>query len=600
MPRLRSQKFTSFRPAIEVLERRWVPTTITPMTFLDVLGTGSLRDAVLQFNADTGTDDDIIQLQAGTYHLTIPNAGGHHETAGLTGDLNLTQTSHRWIIQGAGSSGNNATIIDASQLQDRVFQIVNPGTQVVIQDLVIQGGLAQDDGLDGADTWTTDALGGGILNNGGDITLIHVVIRNNVARGADSSRPSRSAQGAGLYSNSGSLAILATTITGNQATGVNDSYFAYGRPGGAAHGGGLYASGGSLDISGSAITANQVSGGRGGSEGAGGAAQGGGLYTSGGAVSVSATTIAANQVNGGRGGEGSSLAGGIGGASQGGGLYATAASLTIADTTIAANGATGGDGGHGGSYTSGVWPPIPTDGGGGGGSQGGGLYLNAGMLTLTRTTISSNSVLGGHGGAGEGGYYSGAAGGMGGASQGGGVYGSGLLAVTNSTISANTVRGGDGGPAGGCRYIWGNNGGAGGACQGGGLYGIGTLTVTNSTICTNDVCGGDGGDGGNSLYGSGGNGGNGEVGRGGGFCLGSGTLELESVTVAENIASDSMGGAAGTGGHLGASRAKVNLVKEAGPVTAAGPWTRSIPSSATILPPPPLTSTVPSPRWVTT
>jgi hypothetical protein len=53
------------------------------MTFADGgLGSGSLRDAVLQFNADSGTDDDIIQLSAGTYHLTIPNAGGQHENSG--------------------------------------------------------------------------------------------------------------------------------------------------------------------------------------------------------------------------------------------------------------------------------------------------------------------------------------------------------------------------------------------------------------------------------------------------------------------------------------------------------------------------------------
>src|SRR6516225_289748 len=135
------------RLLLEVLEDRCVPTTITPTTFADgVLGSGSLRDAVLQFNADTGSGDDTIQLLSGTYALTIQNTGGRHETAGLTGDLNLTQTSHRWIIQGAGPS----TIIDASQLQDRVFQIVHPGTQVVFQDFVIEGGLAQEDGTDGA------------------------------------------------------------------------------------------------------------------------------------------------------------------------------------------------------------------------------------------------------------------------------------------------------------------------------------------------------------------------------------------------------------------------------------------------------------------
>src|SRR6516165_5381303 len=170
------------RLLLEPLEDRCVPTTITPTTFADgVLGTGSLRDAVLQFNADMGTDDDTIQLAAGTYSLMTQNAGGHHETAGQTGDLNLTQTSHHWIIQGTGPS----TIIDASLLQDRVFQIVTPGTQVVFKDLVIQGGLAQDDGSDGALAGTTDALGGGILNNGGNITLDHVALTNNVARGGD-------------------------------------------------------------------------------------------------------------------------------------------------------------------------------------------------------------------------------------------------------------------------------------------------------------------------------------------------------------------------------------------------------------------------------
>jgi hypothetical protein len=138
-----------------------VPTTITPTTFADGgPGSGSLRDAVLQFNTDAGTENDTIQLLPGTYTLTIRNTGGHHETAGLTGDLNLTQTSHRWILQGAGPS----TIIDASQLQDRVFEIVNPGAVVVFQNLLIRGGLAQDDGSDGAQPGTTDARGGGILS----------------------------------------------------------------------------------------------------------------------------------------------------------------------------------------------------------------------------------------------------------------------------------------------------------------------------------------------------------------------------------------------------------------------------------------------------
>src|SRR5260370_5265187 len=113
------------------------------------------------------------------------NTAGH-ESAGLEGDLNLTAASHRWVIRGAGSSGNNRTVIDASGLQDRAFQVVTPGTQVVFQDLVITAGLAQDDGSDGALPGTSLALGGGILNNSGrDITLPTVVLSNNVAHGGN-------------------------------------------------------------------------------------------------------------------------------------------------------------------------------------------------------------------------------------------------------------------------------------------------------------------------------------------------------------------------------------------------------------------------------
>src|SRR5262249_17577926 len=216
----RKKRANRTRLLLESLEDRCVPTTTPPTIFAaGVLGSGSLRDAVPQFNPDAGTDDDTIQLAAGTYALTIQNVGGHHETAGLTGDLNLTQTSHHWIIQGAGSS----TIIDASQLHDRVFQIVNPGTQVVFQDLVIQNGLAQDDGSEGALPETRTARGGGIFNNGGEVTLNQVVLAGNVAQGGNAA--GQYAQGGGLYSTSGSVVVFETTITGNGANGGSSAGF---------------------------------------------------------------------------------------------------------------------------------------------------------------------------------------------------------------------------------------------------------------------------------------------------------------------------------------------------------------------------------------
>jgi hypothetical protein len=363
---------------LEVLEDRTVPTAITPTTFADgVLGSGSLRDAVLQFNADTGTDDDTIQLEAGTYSLTIQNVGGHHETAGLTGDLNLTQTSHHWIIQGTGPS----TIIDASALQDRAFQIVNSGTQVVFKDLVIQGGLAQEDGTNGTLAGTTDALGGGILNNGGNVTLDNVILQNNVARGGDAAfGDGHNARGGGIHSTGGALSMAGAMIANNQAIGGRGADY---------YGGGL---------------------------GNGGSARGGGLYASGGSLDISESTIASNQATGGRGGDGFSTpfgggGGGIGGSGEGGGLYLSSGSLTIASSTIATNQGTGGSAGY-----------VGWDGTG----RGGGLY-NGGTLTVNNSTLSGNTATSNYI------YYYTYD------SFGGGIANYGTLTVNNSTLSGNTA-----------------------------------------------------------------------------------------------------------------------------------------------------------------
>ena len=349
----RTSRAARFHPSVEFLEHRCVPATITPTTFADGgLGSGSLRDAVLQFNADTGTADDTIQLLPGTYSLTIRNVNGRHETAGLSGDLNLTQTSHRWIIQGAGPS----TIIDASQLQDRVFQIVNPGTHVVFQDLVIQGGLAQDNGADGALAGSTDALGGGILNNGGNLTLDNVVVQNNVARGG-MNFDGYNARGGGLFSTGGSATISDSTIANNQAVGGDgrDGY-PYAGNGGDGTGGGIYAVGGPLNLTNTAISGSAARGGQGGSYGTcssicsgghDGRGQGGGIYASGGLLTL--TTLSGNS------------------SGYGAGIY-NQGTLIVSNCILSANVAAFA------SY-----------------SDGGGIY-NSGTLTVSNSTLSGNNA----------------------------------------------------------------------------------------------------------------------------------------------------------------------------------------------------------------
>jgi hypothetical protein len=456
----RNQRSYRTRLLLELLEDRCVPATITPTTFADgVLGSGSLRDAVLQFNADADSGDDTINLLAGNYALTIVNTGGIHETAGLEGDLNITNTSHRLIVEGAGSS----TVIDASQLQDRVFDIVNPGTVVVFQNVVITGGLAQDDGSDGALAGTTDALGGGILNNGGNITLDHVVLTNNVARGGDAavlSAPGHNASGGGFYSTGGALTLAGVTLANNQVIGGRggDHYYgsAPGGSGGSATGGGLYATGGSLDISGSMIASNQATGGRGGdgswsdysggNGGGGGTGQGGGLYVNGSSVTLATSTIASNQGGGGSGG-----AYGNGGVGQGGGLY-NGSTLTVMGSTLFGNAAVEGGGiDNFGTLTV----SNSTLSGNSATYWGGGIYNTGGTLTVNNSTISGNSTL-----------------------AGGGIYNSGgTCTVNNSTISGNSTY------SGGGIYNW-----------------FGTLTVNNSTLSGNSATYWGGVDTGGGIY----------------------------------------------------------------------------------------------------
>jgi hypothetical protein len=451
---------------IEALETRSVPAAITPTMFADGgLGSGSLRDAVLQFNVDAGTDDDIIQLLAGTYTLSIRNAGGHHETAGLTGDLNLNQTSHRWIIHGAGPS----TIIDASQLQDRTFQIVNPGTRVVFQDLVIQGGLAQDDGSDGALAGTTDALGGGILNNGGEVTLDNVVVQNNQAQGGEVtalSTPGHNARGGGIYSSGGALTLAGAMLANNHVVGGgggDHNGVENAGDGGQAAGGGLYATGGTLDISDSIISSNRATGGRGGdgsfsessfhNGGKGGSGLGGGLYVNGRSLTIATSTIASNQGTGGSGG-----LDGPPGSGQGGGLY-NGGTLTVMGCTLSGNSAS-----HGVDFQS-----------------GGGGISNVGTLTVTGSTLSGNSAT----------PYNYAGG-------GGGISNAGRLTVSNSTLSGNSAGGGFGGgiynslvPA--VLTVTGSTLSGNTAGIGGGISNyFGTLTVTDSTLSGNSAGAGGG------------------------------------------------------------------------------------------------------------
>jgi hypothetical protein len=191
--------------------------------------------------------------------------------------------------------------------------------------------LAQDDGSNGALAFSTDALGGGIFNNGGDVTLDNVVLRDNLALGGSGTfyaARGYSARGGGLYSTGGMLTISHSFLLNNEADGgMGDSDSVLSGDGGDAQGGGLYSAGGSLTLIDSSVVANTLLAGDAGPTYAlqGGTAEGAGWYIDGSAT-VSNSTIATNSLQGGAGGL-------IGGNAQGGGLY-VAASARLSETLL--------------------------------------------------------------------------------------------------------------------------------------------------------------------------------------------------------------------------------------------------------------------------
>jgi uncharacterized repeat protein (TIGR01451 family) len=265
-------------------------------------GDCSLREAVLQANAGSG--GDTVQLQVGTYNLTIAGP----TTDGTTGSLLILKSVN---ILGAGQT---ATTINAVQpdLNDRVIKANSGGLQISISDLTIQGGIANPDS------------GGGIedLDASGSLKLNNCIIQNNQAPN----------QGGAILS-SASLEIQNCQINGNKALGNA--------------GGGIFINqaSASVTIANSQITGNTTT-----SLGGGGIA-----ILSASDFSLSNTEISANHADSGVGGGilfqtvptvtilNSSISNNQ--SSEGGGLEGLTATLQITNSTISGNQATGNFGG---------------------------------------------------------------------------------------------------------------------------------------------------------------------------------------------------------------------------------------------------------------
>ena len=327
-----------FRPRVEALEDRWVPTTWHVHNLNDV-GFGSLRDT-LQTYAQSGDTVDFDPGLSGTINM-------------FSGQMIVTKNV---TIHGP-DAGAGVITINANQAS-RIFKIGTP-LSVSITNLTLSNGNAASD--------TFFPAGGAILNVGGTVTLTNVNLTNNRAPTPiiDPNFP----DGGGAVFNTyfspmfpGVMTLTNCVVTGN--TGNAD------------FGGGLY-----NDALGCRMTLNNTFVGN----NSGTDVTGGGIYNLG-TLTLTQSTVANNVtsvvhnpgVGAGIYNQGtltltqSTVSGNVG-PSNGGGIYTTGAGsrLTVTNSTVAFNKATN--------------------------SDGGGIWNNGSAVTLTFATVASNNAARGGG-----------------------------------------------------------------------------------------------------------------------------------------------------------------------------------------------------------
>ncbi|HKO97449.1 MAG TPA: choice-of-anchor Q domain-containing protein [Pyrinomonadaceae bacterium] len=198
--------------------------------------------------------------------------------------------------------------------------------------------------------------------------------------------------------------------------------------------------------------------------------------------------------------------------------------VSITDSTFTGNTALGGNGGN-------------FNNGNASNAKGGSIYIEGGALNINLSRIEASQANGGNGGSVEQDFHNN--GGAGGFAQGGGVWIGPATATINNTTFEDTEA--NGGPSG----TGGNGVNPGGNADGGGLFSLGTTTVTNSTFHLGEANGGDGGDAFGPTCIGGHMAGDGGGGRGGAIFADGGTMTINTATFNGNLATGGNGGDGG-------------------------------------------------------
>src|SRR5262245_23200134 len=260
-----------FRPHLEALENRWVPSTLTVTNALD---TGALGDGSLRGEIAAAQSGDVINFAPGLAGQTITLTNGE---LAITRSLDIEGPGAKQLtVSGGGAS--------------RVFDI-SSGVTVTIAGLTITGGLAN------GSSPVLASSGGGILNFG-RLTLDNDVLSNNQAVGDAGTSPTGRVGAAlgGAVANfgSGPLTISNSVFTGNQALGADHGN---GASAGSALGGAII-SVSTASVSDSRFTHNVAQGGSFGT-GSLAATGAGGAINNSGSLTVTNSTFSHNQAIGG-------------------------------------------------------------------------------------------------------------------------------------------------------------------------------------------------------------------------------------------------------------------------------------------------------------
>jgi predicted outer membrane repeat protein len=466
-----------------------------------VYNTGTMTAIDCHFTGNTGSGSGgaianvggMMTLLDCSLSGNVANAGGALWNSGVLsiGDCTL---DHNLALGTTGANGLGGAIFNAQggsvELSDN--------TQVTMN--VAEGGAGssgespQFDPTGGPGGGAGDGgqgLGGGIYNNGGQVTITGGSLLGNSAIGGQGGAGPAGAPGRRVVFFFGNNLLILGSNGGAGGQGGN---------GGAAFGGAVYTNGGLVTITGATLFNNQLTneavGGQGGNGGAGGngasftvIGNGGDGFASGPGNLIS---TGPSGLDGGNGG-----AGGSGGAAGGGAIYNAGGTLLIQTSEVRgqAVGGAGGKGGGGGGITLGLGGSAGFGGAGGNGAAGlgGGLGSNGGLAVVLADTFAQCAASGGagsNGGASGFALFSVAApGGSSAAGQGGAVGESGgTIVAADCTFNGNMAASGSGGAIANdsttltltnCT-VSGNS-----AAAGGGLFNQGTLFIANSIVAQN-------------------------------------------------------------------------------------------------------------------